>query len=221
MKYQDLLDMLVPRVERLGLIDSATGRADAAEIELYLYQSLLDILDSFDFEAYTIIDDNIALTQAGTRTYVLPSRFGRLIYPRVMGKRGIFLQDATDAEAFELEFVDPNTFMKRPSLANRRPTHFTISQRTLYLYPTPDVAAGGSAYTVIGAYIERVERPDLDDDVILPNPAVLIHNTLYLIASDAGKLTQVIANQRQESLQNLLASQTRNAHLLALGRRNA
>ena len=28
--------------------------------------------------------------------------------------------------------------MKRPSLANRRPTHFTISQRTLYLYPTPD-----------------------------------------------------------------------------------
>ena len=219
MKYQDLLDMLVPRVERLGLIDSATGRADAAEIELYLYQSLLDILDSFDFEAYTIIDDNIALTQAGTRTYVLPHRFGRLIYPRVMGKRGIFLQDVTDAEAFELEFVDPNTFMKRPSLANRRPTHFTISQRTLYLYPTPDAAAGGSAYTVIGAYIERVERPDLDDDVILPNPAALIHNTLYLIASDAGKLTQVIATQRQESLQNLLASQTRNAHIMALGRR--
>ena len=219
MKYQDLLDMLVPRVERLGLIDSATGRADAAEIELYLYQSLLDILDSFDFEAYTIIDDNIALTQAGTRTYVLPHRFGRLIYPRVMGKRGIFLQDVTDAEAFELEFVDPNTFMKRPSLANRRPTHFTISQRTLYLYPTPDAAAGGSAYTVIGAYIERVERPDLDDDVILPNPAALIHNTLYLIASDAGKLSQVIATQRQESLQNLLASQTRNAHIMAIGRR--
>ena len=219
MKYKNLLDMLIPRVERLGLIDTSTGRADAAELELYLYQSLLDILDAFDFEAYTIIDDNMAITQAGTRNYALPTRFGRLIYPRVMGKRGIFLQDVTDAEAFDLEFVDPNTFMKRPSLANRRPTHFTISQRQLYLYPTPDAAAGGSAYTVIGAYIERVERPEPDDDVILPNPAALIHNTIYLIASDTGKLNNILIQQRNESLQNLLASQTRNVHLMSLGRK--
>ena len=219
MTYQDLIDIILPRVERLGLSDPTTARADAAEVRLYLYQSLLDILDSFDFEAYTIIDDNMALTQASIRTYALPSRFGRLILPRMMGKRGIFLQDETDADAFALEFLDPNTFMKRPSLANRRPTHFTISQRTLYLYPTPDVAAGGSGYTVIGAYIERVNRPDPADDVILPNPAALIHNTLYLIAADAGKLNQIIVQQRQESLQNLLASQTKNAHVMGLVKR--
>lgn len=219
MKYKDLLDMLIPRVERLGLIDASTGRADAMEMKLYLYQSLLDILDAFDFESYTIIDEQMALTQAGTRTYALPNRFGRLIYPRVMGKRGIFLQDATDAESFELEFVDPNTFMKRPSLANRRPTTFTISQRTLYLYPTPDAAAGGASYTVIGVYIERVDRPDDEDDVILPNPAALIHNALYLIASDAGKLNPIITQQRNEALQNLLSSQTRNVHMLSLAKK--
>ena len=220
MKYRDLFDMLIPRVERLGLIDTSTGRADAAELELYLYQSLLDIIDTFDFECYTIIDDNIAITQNGVRTYALPPRFGRLIYPRVMGKRGMFLQDVTDTEVFELEFVDPHVFMKRPNIANRRPTIFTLSERTLYLYPTPDVAAGGAAYTIIGTYIDRVDRPDLDDDVILPNPATLVHNAIYLIASDTGKINEGIIKQRNDSMQNLIASQTRNINIVSFGRKN-
>lgn len=217
MKYRDLFNMLIPRVERIGLIDTSTGRADVAELELYLYQSLLDIIDTFDFECYTIIDDNIAVTQSGTRAYALPKRFGRLIYPRVMGKRGIFIQDVTDAETFELEFVDPNTFLKHPSLANRRPSIFTISERTLYLYPTPDAAAGGASYTVIGTYIDRIDRPELDDDVILPNPAALVHNAIFLIASDTGKINEGIVRQRTESMQNLLASQTRNMNMVATG----
>src|SRR5712692_4488612 len=47
-RYKDLLDLLMQRADRLALVDSATGKVDAVELELYMFNALLSIVETVD-----------------------------------------------------------------------------------------------------------------------------------------------------------------------------
>lgn len=199
--YGDILDICMTRAERLGLVDSDEGKADAVELELYIYQALLSIVEIVDVPAYLRRDTHIAITKAGLAEYPVPKTFGRLILPRVRNRRGIFLYDTVAND--DLEYIDPNSFSRKSSSANTRPTQFTVMQRKLWLYPPPD-GNGSNDYTLRGLYIEIVERPDPDDVVLLDHPMALVEETLFRLGSDMNRLPQGLAQTRQEALGRLV-----------------
>ena|SRR3990167_114831 len=200
--FSDVLDLLETRAERFGLVSRTEQKADTAELEIYMFQALLDITESVDIPAYLKRDQAIAVTTAGLLDYPLPTDFGRLILPRVQNKRGIYLYDTV--RNADLEYVDPNVFARHSSLINARPTQFTIIKRRIHLYPTPD-GNGTSDYTVRGLYMQVVERPELDDEVPLGYPTALVDVALFRMATDAGKQVQALAATRAESMARLAA----------------
>jgi hypothetical protein len=198
-RYADLLDIMMQRATRLGLVSDATKKADAAELELYLFQALLDITEASDLPAYTVQNTSIVTTAVGIAQYPMPDDYGRLIMPRVQNKRGIYVYDTF--EIVDLTYIDPNAFARQLSTTPSRPEQFTITQRTLSLFPTPDT----TAYTIRGVYIQHVDRPDLDDDVLIMYPTALIDEALFRLASDMNRVSQSLSATRAESMARLLA----------------
>jgi len=201
LRYSDLIDIMMQRAERLGLTTTAEQKADAAELEVYVFQALLHVTEVIDIPIYLQNNTEIAITSSGHNTYPMPQDYGRLIAPRVQNRRGIYLYDTV--RNVDLEYLDPNSFARQSSLINERPTQFTVTQRTLWLYPTPD-DNGTDNYTVRGLYVQRVERPELDDEVLLTYPTALIDEALFRLASDMGRPIQALAATRTEALTRLV-----------------
>lgn len=208
LRYRDLLDILIGRAERLGLVDPDTNKADAAELELYLFQALLDIVEVHDLDTYMVNNLSLTLTVEGQPDYPMPDDYGRLIMPRSQQKRGIYLFNGV--KNVDLDYVDPNSFARQTPSVPAIPTQFTVMRRTLWLYPSPD-----AAYGIRGLYIDRVGRPDLDDDVLLSYPTALINETLFLFASDMNRLTQSLAATRTEGLARLVGGNMGGANRIA------
>src|SRR5712691_7109927 len=195
--YQDLLDIIMQRADRIGLVDNVTKNADAAELELYMFHALLSIVELVDLNDYTVRSNNLASTTSGKDTYALPDNFGRLIATRVRVRRGIYVNDT--AKDYDLEYVDPNVFKRNEILLPQRPSKFTVIGRDLLLAPIPD-SNGANNYRIHGVYIEQVSRPDLDDVVKLPYPTALIDEAIYILAGDMGRMTESIAAMRAAAL---------------------
>ena len=189
------------RAARLGLTDEETGKVDAAELELYLFQALLDVSELHDLDAYTIHNPQVAVTAAGDSVYKMPDDWGRLIAPRVQNKRGLYIFDGV--KSVDLEYLDPNGFARLVSTQNAIPRFFSVTRRQLYLSPTP-ADNNGRNYTVRGIYIERISRPDLDAEVLLSYPSVLVDQALFRLAGDMGRLTEALATTRGEGLAKLV-----------------
>lgn len=190
--YSDLLDIMEQRAERLGLVDAEEGRADSVELMLYLFQALLDVVESADIPAYMAYNALVANTEADRPDYTLPQEFGRLILPRVRNKRGFYLFNQVNN--VPLEYMEPPSFFARTELKSNMPTFFTIAEERLWLSPTPD-----AVYTVRGTYIKQITRPDLDDPVLLQYPTVLIETALQRLATDVGKQAVALTTTKQEA----------------------
>lgn len=203
LRYADILDILMTRAVRLGLIDTRSGNPDAAELEMYMFQALLDIVELADMPAFMKHDDNMMITTDNLADYDMPNDFGRLIYPRVQNRRGIYIYNGFQNS--DLEYVDPNVFSRKVSLIRSQPQIFTVMERRLWLYPTPN-ANGTTNYTVRGVYIRAVSKPDLDEDVLFGFPTVLVDVALARLASDIGKHVQALASSREEIIARLTAA---------------
>lgn len=206
--YRTLLNILQARAERLGFVDPDSQRADAAELQIYMFQALMALIELYDLDPYTVNNPQLAQTESGVTNYALPSDFGRLISPREQMKRGMFLFNG--AKNVDLTYLDPNSFARKTSPSPQTPESFTVTRRRLWLYPTPD-----RAYTIRGLYIERPTKPDLGDDVLLEYPTALVNETLFIFATDTGKLTQALAGMRNESLARLVGSEMGEATRIA------
>lgn len=200
--FSDILDLLMTRAERLGLVSGPEQKADSTELEMYVFQALLDITESVDIPAYLKRDNVMAITTVGQPDYLLPTDFGRLILPRVQNRRGIYLYDTF--RNVDLEYVDPNVFTRRSAFESARPSQFTIIGRRLWLYPTPD-GNGTLDYTIRGLYVQVINRPESDDEVPLGYPTALVDVALFRMATDVGKQVQALAVTRAESMARLVA----------------
>ena len=140
------------------------------------------------------------VTQPGARSCPLPDDFGRLLHTRDEvtpglpgpGSSGLFVRGSTTDRPLPLQYRETLAFRQLRTLTHSRPQYFTFAQeggqRTLVLDPPPDTNAGTN-YTGEGVYIARVERPDLEDQVLLDEPTVIVAGVLAQIAGDRG-LTQ-------------------------------
>jgi hypothetical protein len=196
LKYSDLLDIMEQRAERLGLIDVDEGRADSVELMLYVFQALLEIVESADIPAYMTYDALIAQTTTGKADYNLPDEFGRLILPRVHNKRGFYLFDTVNN--VQLEYMEPPSFFARTEMSNNVPIFFTVAEEKMWLSPPPN-----GVYTIRATYIKQITRPELDDTVTLQYPTALIETALQRFATDVGKQAQGLTTSKQESLVRL------------------
>jgi hypothetical protein len=197
--YSDLIDIMLQRMSRLGLV-AAEGMADAAEAELYLFQALFDITEMVDVPQYVRNNREIHITSDGYAEYAMPDDYGRLILPRVQNRRGVYLWDGV--EQTDLEYLDPNAFARQYAQANETPRQFSVIGRVLWLFPTPD-SNGGNNYTVRGLYVVRVTRPELEDEVALSYPSVLVDQALYRLASDMNRPMDALAKSRDEGIVRL------------------
>jgi hypothetical protein len=200
MRYEELLDLLQIRAENLGLRDEATGRTDAAILELYIWQALIDMSEMADVPQLMRNDVLLFVTEDGVNNYALPEDWGRLITPRVRNRRGIYLWDTI--KQYDLEYCDINVLARQYSATKSRPRLFSTVERRLYLFPTPD-SNNTLNYTVKGVYVTRQERPGLDDEVPIPYPGMLVDLALYRYAADLGKMMDSLANARTENLVRL------------------
>jgi hypothetical protein len=200
MRYAELLDIVQLRAEQLGIKDPATDRTDSAVLEIYIHQALIDISEMADVPALMRNDALLFVTESGVNTYQLPMDWGRLIMPRVRNRRGIYLYDGI--QQFDLEHTDPNVLARQYSSTLARPRQFTVVERQLMLFPTPDNNSGLN-YTIKGVYVVRQERPNLDDEVRVPYPGMLIDLTLYRAAADLGKSIQSLAEAKVENMARL------------------
>lgn len=196
MHYEDLLDIMQQRAERLGLTVKDGDTADTAELELYLFQALLDLAELTDIPAYMLYNQTLATTVPGQQSYELPETFGRLVLPRVRNRRGIYLFDGLRNR--DLEYLTPPSFSSHMGGVLAKPRQFTVMGRDLWLFPIPD-----SSYSVRGTYLQAVKRPELTDEVMLPYPTSLIEQALFRLASDAGKNPQGLGATRTEALTRL------------------
>jgi hypothetical protein len=85
-----------------------------------------------------------------------------------------------------------------------RPDAFTVTGRSLWVFPPPD-SNTGQQYTLKGLYVARVSRPDLDDEVVLTHPVALITEALFLLSADMNKTNQGLTATRTEALARLAA----------------
>ena len=198
MEYHDLLDVMQMRAERLGLVGE-DGHSDAAELELYLYQALLDVTEWVDLPQYLHYSAGICQTAFQVQEYPLPEDFGRLILPRVQNRRGIYCIDA--AASTDLEYLDPNAFARLPPQTPGRPQQFSVIGRRLWLTPPPD--ARDTPYLVQGVYVIRVGRPDLHETVDVAYPSVLVDQALWRLATDMKLEVPRLTQSRDEGMQRL------------------
>ena len=204
--WADVADLLEGRSRRLKLED------DIADLLMAAYGILQEIVDTYDLAAYTCFNESIFTTVADERTYALPDTFGRLLHAHDelaanvpgKGQSGLLLDDGGGGTPTDLLYEEPIIFRRERHLTSGTPATFTLSQRTLVLDPAPD-----AVYTGLGVYIARVERPDLDADVLLDEPTVLVARTLAQVAGDRG-LPQ--AQQLQLESDRLMSALVNNHH---------
>lgn len=185
------------RAERLGLLEPESKHADSVELMLYLFQALLDTVESADIPAYMKYDDLITRTERNTPDYALPEDFGRLILPRTRNKRGFYLYDGVNN--VNLDYMEPPAFFARVGLPASIPNFFTIAEERLWLSAAP-----GAAYTVRATYMKQMTRPELEDPVLLQYPTTLIETALHRMATDMGKQAVSLTTTKQEALVRLV-----------------
>lgn len=209
MIYSDLLDLVLIRTRRLRLGD------DAVEMESAIYDTLLWFSNTWDLDAFMRLNDAMFLTSTSVETYPLPSDFGRLLHPVKPNSSdeplsGLYIYDGSSN--LQLSYKHPLEWNDLDRTTTGAPGSFTIMGRTLYLNPLPD-ANGTSAYRGRGQYIKAIERFDLDDEVTLDHPHVLVSQTLFRLASDmpdmsANTLT-LLAREANRDLTALVNDQAR------------
>ena len=203
MTYGDLLDLALLRARRLKLGDAVVN-----ELESAMFDTLVWLAGIYDLDALTKLNDAIFLTSTSHETYPLPRNFGRLLHPVKPNSSdeplsGLYAYDGTSL--LPLSYRHPLEWNDFDRTTTGPPSRFTIMGRTLYLNPLPD-ANGTTAYRGRGQYIAAVERFELDDDVVLDHPHVLVSQTLFRLAGDTPEMpTNTLTLLAHEATRDLTA----------------
>jgi len=212
--WGDFHDIVGARLRDMGVEN------DVLDMLMRGYVLLQQLVDTYDLAAYTVQNDAMFLTMAGHREYPLPEDFGRLLHVHDevrsglsgAGESGVFLRWGPAGSLTALRYRDPILFRQQASTQASVPQTFTLGQhggmRALLLDPSPD-NKDGIPYLGEGVYIARVERPDLDDPILLDEPTLLVAGVLAQLAMDRG-LPQ--AQMLQADYQRYLSALVNNAH---------
>jgi hypothetical protein len=199
MLVTEIVEQLMPRMQRLGLVDSATGFVDADEVQTYVMAALRYLANRYQLQHFLHMNRELFRTVVGVESYALPPSYG-FWSPEETRRSGFAISARDGTNPTNLYYYDPASFNLLRSTTTGKPAWFTFVQHMMYLQPIPD-----TIYT-----IEALERPTQDGNTV-PDPYVqaVEIETLWRMASDLGRATGVLADERTQVLRTLVNGESR------------
>jgi len=199
MDRSTLITQMLPRAQRLGLVDPQTGYIDREEISHYLQASVRYLANRYQLQHFLKMNRELFRTEVGMESYVVPPNYG-FWYPDETRKSGLAVTNSDGTQTANLEYFDPPRFNLFRTTTQNKPAWFTLMEGLLYLQPIPDATY----------LIEAIERP-IQDGADIPEPyvAAVEIETLWRMASDLGKATVLLDRERLELLRTLVNGEAR------------
>ena len=199
MRVIDIIDQLKPRLQRLGLVDPVTSFIDPDEVTSYVMEAVRYLANRYQLQHFLKMNRELFRTTASVEFYALPPNYG-FWSPEETRRSGFAISSSDGTSPGNLEYYDPARFNLLRSSTTGKPARFTFMQSFMYLQPTPDAVY----------IIEALDRPIQDGDVI-PDPYVqaVEIETLWRMASDLGKATRLLADERMQVLRTLVNGEAR------------
>ena len=199
MLVTDLIAQLKPRMQRLGLVDPVTLFVDPDEVTTYVMEAMRYLANRYQLQHFLQMNRELFRTAVSAEFYPLPPHYG-FWSPEETRRSGFVIAESDGTSPNNLEYYDPARFNLLRSTTTGKPARFTLLQNFMYLQPIPD-----AVYIV-----EALERPIQDGDSV-PDPyaqAIQIE-TLWRMASDLGKATTLLADERMQVLRTLVNGEAR------------
>ena len=199
MLVTDLITQIKPRMQRLGLVDPVTGFVDPDEAATYVMEAVRYLANRYQLQHFLQMNRELFRTAASAEFYPLPPHYG-FWSPEEAQHSGFAISDSDGTNPGNLEYYDPVRFNLLRSTTTGKPAHFTLIHNFMYLQPIPDAVY----------IIEALARP-VQDGISVPDPyaqAIQIE-TLWSMASDQGKATPLLADERTQILRTLVNGEAR------------
>lgn len=195
-----LVNELRPRAQRLGLGDPATGLVDDSELSTYLVQSMRFLANKYQLQHFLRINRQLFITQADVEQYDIPDNYG-FWAPEETYRSGLSVTDTDGTSTTNLMYYDPAKFnLIRTTDLTSRPSWFTVTQGLIYLSPVPD-----DSYV-----IEAIEKQIQDGtDIPVPYAEAIKIEALVKLASDSGKVNQMLMQEHMDILKPLVNNEAR------------
>ena len=199
MIIDDLITQLKPRAQRLGLIDPAVGLVDEDELKVYVRSAAQYFANRYQLQHFLNMNRELFRTSASVESYTIPANYG-FIAPDDTRRSGIAAADSDGTNTTNLEYYEPVRFNLIRSTTESKPAWFTVIGNLMYFGPIPDAIY----------IIEAVERAVQDGEEI-PEPyvAAVETETLWRMAADQGKATQVLADERLQLTRSMVNNEAR------------
>ena len=199
MQVSQVIEQLKPRMQRLGLVDPVSGFYDPDEIVTYLMDAMRYLANRYQLQHFLNMNRELFRTVADVEFYPIPSNYG-FIAPTESRRSGLAIKNSDGTAIANLEYYDPARYELIRSTTTGKPAWFTVAHNLLYFMPIPD-----TQYIV-----EAIERETQDGDEV-PDAYVAIVKieTLWRLASDMGKATQLLADERAQLTRTLVNNESR------------
>lgn len=199
MTSDELTTQMLPRAQRLGLIDPQTGYIDRSEIAAYIAASVRYLANRYQLQHYLEINRELLRTVSGVESYTLPANYG-FWAPEETRRSGLAATNSDGTQTSNLEYYDPARFNLYRTTNTGKPSWFTVAQNLIYFQPIPDAVY----------LIEAIERPvQTGADIPDVYAAAVEIETLWRMASDQGKATPLLGAEHVEIVRTLVNNESR------------
>lgn len=201
MQLFDLATSLLPRAQRLGLGDPATGFVDHAELEVYCQGAVRYLANRYQLRHFLAMNRELLRTTVDIERYHLPAGYG-FVAPQDDHHSGLAVTESDGTAPVNLEYKAPATYALLRTTTTGRPAWFTLAEGALWLMPVPD-----AVYVVQAIY-----RPVQDVDEI---PEAYVEavgaEALWRLAADAGKVSPALQDERVQTARSMVNNEKREA----------
>ena len=199
MLVTDLVAQIKNRMQRLGLVDPVTSFVDPQEATTYVMEAVRYLANRYQLQHFLQMNRELFRTAASAEFYPLPPHYG-FWSPEETRHSGFVIAESDGTSPNNLDYYDPARFNLSRSTTTGKPARFTFIQNFMYLQPIPDAVY----------IIEALARLVQDSDSV-PDPYVraIQIETLWRMASDLGKATTLLADERTQVLRTLVNGEAR------------
>ncbi len=158
------------------------------------------LANKYQLQHFLRINRQFIITQASVESYDIPDNYG-FWAPEETYRSGLSITNTDGTQTSNLYYYDPAKFnlVRTPDLTSR-PSWFTVTQGLIYFAPIPD-----ASYV-----IEAIERPVQDgNDIPVPYYEAIKIEALVKLASDSGKINQLLLQEHMDILKPLVNNEHR------------
>lgn len=199
MILNDLITQLKPRAQRLALVDPNTGYVDEDELDVYVKGAVRYLANRYQLQHFLEMNRELFRTVQSVESYAIPANYG-FIAPDDTRRSGIAAADSDGTNTTNLVYYEPVRFNLIRSTTESKPAWFTVIGNLMYFGPIPDAIY----------IIEAVERAVQDGEEIPESYVATVEaETLWRMASDQGKATQFLADERLQLTRSMVNNESR------------